>query len=126
MPTPDQINGTFELCGAFFTWSNFAAYCKARELKGVYWPATAFFTLWGLWNLYYYPAIGQPLSFLGGIALTGGSAAWLTYVLVDKAVARLDRSIDEWPGDACATKGDMYCSHEEECDAGSTWDWRGI
>lgn len=103
MLTPDWINGAFEFCGAFFTWSNFVVYCRERELKGVYWPATAFFTVWGLWNLFYYPAIGQPVSFVGGIFLTGGSAAWLTYVLIDKAVARMDTSIDEWssPNSSC-------------------------
>lgn len=97
MLTPDQINGSFELAGAYFTWSNFAAYYKARELVGVYWPATAFFTLWGLWNLYYYPAIGQPLSFSGGIALTSGSLAWLVLVLWDKFTNKLDAEINEWP-----------------------------
>lgn len=83
MSAPDIINGCFEGVGAWFTWANFRAYRKARELRGVYWPATAFFTSWGVWNLVYYPTIGQPVSFVGGVALTCGNIAWLALVLWD-------------------------------------------
>lgn len=85
--TPDLINGCFEMVGAYFTWANFRTYFRVRELRGVYWPATAFFTAWGVWNLIYYPSIGQPLSFLGGCFLTLGNLAWIALVLWDKRKA---------------------------------------
>lgn len=82
--TPDIVNGCFELVGAYFTWANFRAYHRVRKLQGVYWPTTGFFTAWGVWNLFYYPSIGQPLSFLGGCVLMLGNAAWIGLVLKDK------------------------------------------
>lgn len=73
----DIVNGMFELLGAFFTWMNAYRLHRDRHIAGVYWPATAFFTAWGLWNLFYYPALGQWFSFFGGLLLVMGSAAWL-------------------------------------------------
>jgi hypothetical protein len=75
--TPDLVNGLFELAGAYFTWMNAYRLWKEREIKGVYWPTTAFFTAWGMWNLYYYPALNQWLSFYAGIVLVTGNVLWV-------------------------------------------------
>lgn len=119
MQTFDLINGGFELCGAYFTWRNFAAYRRDRELAGVYWPTTAFFTVWGLWNLVYYPALGQELSFLGGLALVAGNLAWLAYVLWDKLMRKADAAIDAW-----LKEDGMHASpvrHASYCSSCETW-----
>lgn len=75
--TPDLINSLFELFGAAFVWRNFAQLRRDREIKGVYWPVTAFFAAWGVWNLYYYPALGQWKSFGAGVILCAGNVAWV-------------------------------------------------
>jgi hypothetical protein len=75
--TPDHINAAFELLGALFTWRNALQLYRDREVKGVYWPITAFFAAWGVWNLFYYPAIGQWLSFYAGIVLVLGNIVWV-------------------------------------------------
>jgi hypothetical protein len=72
----DVINGSFELLGAFFTWKNALRLYRDKNLEGVYWPTIAFFTMWGMWNIYYYPNLGQWLSFIGGILLISGNLAW--------------------------------------------------
>lgn len=77
----DIVNGAFEGLGAVFTWRNAAALYRDREIRGVYWPATFFFTAWGLWNLFYYPALGQWVSFAGGVALVLGNVAWCVLAL---------------------------------------------
>jgi len=74
---PDLINGLFELVGSYFTWMNAWTLFKEKEIKGVYWPTTVFFTTWGLWNLYYYPALGQSFSFYAGIFLVLGNVVWV-------------------------------------------------
>ena len=74
---PDITNGLVELGGAYFTWRNAIQLQRDREIKGVYWPATAFFTGWGLWTLIYYPAIQQWLSFIGGLVLVSGNLVWV-------------------------------------------------
>lgn len=75
--SPDLINGLFELVGGYFTWMNAWILFKAKETKGVYWPTWMFFSVWGLWNLYYYPALGQNFSFYAGIILVAGNIAWV-------------------------------------------------
>ena len=73
----DLVNGIFELAGAYFVWANVFKLKKDKEIKGVYWPVTAFFAAWGVWNLYYYPALGQCYSFYAGIGLAIGNVVWV-------------------------------------------------
>ena len=75
--TPDLINGLIELAGAMFTWRNAWQLWKDREIRGVYWPMSLFFTVWGVWNLYYYPSLGQWVSLYAGILLSSGNVAWV-------------------------------------------------
>jgi hypothetical protein len=82
MINPDIVNGAVESASAYFTWRNAYSLYKARELRGVYWPTTLFFTLWGLWNLYYYPALHQWCSFSGGVVLVTGNAIWVVLAIL--------------------------------------------
>jgi hypothetical protein len=75
--TLDIINGSFEFFGAYCTWANAYVLFRAKAIRGVYWPTTAFFSLWGLWNLTYYPSLGQWVSFWGGVALVLGNILWV-------------------------------------------------
>lgn len=68
--SPDLINGLFEFGGSVAVWLNFAAIIKDRGYAGTRWPMMVFFTAWGFWNLFFYPHLGQLLSFVGGISLT--------------------------------------------------------
>jgi hypothetical protein len=77
----DYINGIFELVGGYFTWRNAYSLYKDKEIRGVYWPTTVFFSAWGFWNLFYYPSLEQWASFTGGILLVGGNICWLFLLL---------------------------------------------
>lgn len=77
----DLVNGLFEAGGAYCTWRNAWQLHKDREIKGVYWPLTAFFTAWGVWNLWYYPALGQWFSFYAGIVLVTGNLLWVAQII---------------------------------------------
>jgi hypothetical protein len=74
---PDAVNGAFELFGAASIWGNVATIRRDKQTRGVSKIATAFFTIWGYWNLYYYPSLGQWLSFVGGCAIVTGNSYWL-------------------------------------------------
>lgn len=74
---PDVANASFELIGAILAWVNFRKLQQDGEVKGVYWPVTGFFALWGFWNLYYYPSLGQWFSFWAGIVLVSANTAWV-------------------------------------------------
>lgn len=79
--SPDVGNACFEAVGALFTWRNALQLHRDKQVRGVYWPITAFFALWGLWNLYYYPAIGQRWSFYAGVVLVAGNVIWVAQAI---------------------------------------------
>jgi len=87
--TPDHMNALFELVGSFLTWMNAWCLYQEKQTKGVYWPTAAFFSVWGMWNLFYYPSLGQYWSFYAGILLVSGNVAWVwlavKYNYFDKA-----------------------------------------
>lgn len=79
--TTDLINGSIEMIGATLTWRNAWQLRTDREIRGVFWPTSLFFAAWGLWNLYYYPALGQWASFAGGVVLVAGNVAWVAMAI---------------------------------------------
>jgi hypothetical protein len=84
MNTYDLINGSFELVGAYFTWRNAYQLYVDRDIKGVYWPTTAFFSIWGIFNLFFYAAIFLPFSWYAAMVLTTGNLAWVTQAAILK------------------------------------------
>jgi len=72
----DTINGLFELVGGIICWLNVRKLLIDKSIKGVHWGVQAFFSVWGVWNLYYYPSLGQWCSFWGGVFLMTGNAIW--------------------------------------------------
>jgi hypothetical protein len=75
--TPDTINGLFEFAGGFMLLRNALQLYRDKQVKGVHWMPTLFFTSWGVWNLYYYPSLDQWFSFAGGVFLVLTNALWL-------------------------------------------------
>lgn len=74
---PDLINGLFELLGALLMLMDCRRMYIDKGLHGVsVWPRV-FFTSWGWWNLFFYPALGQWLSFWGGVLMIVVQMAWM-------------------------------------------------
>lgn len=81
MHEDDIINGSIEFVGAFFVWMNVVKLWRDRQIRGVYWPTTAFFAVWGGWNLYYYPSLQQWFSFFGGMFIALGNLTWILLLI---------------------------------------------
>lgn len=81
MTWPDCVNGAFELGGSYFVWLSVARLRRDRQVRGVDWRTTAFWSLWGLWNLLYYPSLAQWASFVGGVAVVGVNLWYLALLL---------------------------------------------
>jgi len=77
MSVPDIINGTFECVGGLLCWLNVRRLMKDRKISGVFWPVSLFFSVWGAWNLFYYPHLQQWFSFVGGLVIVTGNSAWV-------------------------------------------------
>lgn len=73
----DLINGTFEMIGGFFLWSNVYRLYKDKTLRGINIEPVAFFSAWGYWNLYYYPSLDQWFSFIGGLNIVAANTVWV-------------------------------------------------
>ena len=81
MITPDIINGLFELLGTpFILLSVFKLY-KEKQVKGVSWLHAGYFTVWGWWNLYYYPYLSQWASTVGCVLIVIANTVWVTLMI---------------------------------------------
>lgn len=74
--TPDHVTATFEVIAALFVWANVARLARDRSVRGVFAPVFVFYTLWGVWNCFFYSALGQWASFYAGFGTTLGNLAW--------------------------------------------------
>lgn len=79
MTLPDLINGLFEGFGGFLVYQNVRAIRRDKKVRGVNSYVTWVFTAWGFWNLFYYPHLGQWLSFTGGLVIVSGNFMWCYY-----------------------------------------------
>lgn len=77
----DLINAGFELSAGAAQAQNCRRLLRDRAVAGVDWRVTGFFAAWGIWNLLYYPALGQYLSFTGGVAVTAANITWVVLAL---------------------------------------------
>jgi len=75
--SPDLINGLFESIGGLLNFTNVYRLAKDKTLKGVYYFPTIFFSVWGIWNLFYYPHLSQWLSFTGGLIIVLANLLWV-------------------------------------------------
>lgn len=78
---PDIVNGLFELCGAAAIGLSIETVLRERKVRGVSWLTIAFFMFWGLWNLFYYPYLGQVFSFVGGVVLVAANACYIALLV---------------------------------------------
>lgn len=81
MNSADFVNGLFEFVGGLSICMNVRQILRDRKLRGVSLYATGFFTAWGWWNCYYYPSLGQWLSFAGGLFIVSANTVWIILAL---------------------------------------------
>jgi hypothetical protein len=72
----DAVNGAFEMFGGVMLCLNVLRTYRDKQVKGVNPWAVSFFASWGLWNLIFYPFLGQWLSFAGGLFLVTVNFTW--------------------------------------------------
>ena len=81
MITPDAINGMFEAFAGLMILMHCWRLHVDKKVRGASTVATAFFTAWGFWNLYYYPSLDQFWSLVGGVVVVAANALWLALML---------------------------------------------
>jgi uncharacterized membrane protein YfcA len=77
----DLINGAFEAAGCFFILLHILRLLKDKKVRGISVVAFTYFTLWGFWNIYYYPHLDQWISFAGGTAIAIVNGVYVLLIL---------------------------------------------
>lgn len=103
----DHANAFFELGAAALLWLNVAKILREKKVAGVSVIPTAFFTLWGFFNLVYYPSIGQYWSAVAAGAVAVVNTIWVFLAIryeraavreLRDAVGRMARASRTGPG----------------------------
>lgn len=74
---PDLINSLFEGFAGLMVLNHCRVLHAEKMVRGVSVVSSFFFTVWGVWNVYYYPALNQPLSFYGGLFVVVANAVYV-------------------------------------------------
>jgi hypothetical protein len=82
--TNDLINAGFECSGALFILNNCRTLIHDKLVRGVSLLTTVYFTVWGIWNVIYYPSLGQRWSFVAGMCICTANILWITLMLYYK------------------------------------------
>ncbi len=77
----DFINGCFEFTAGVLLWLNVWKLHKDKKVFGVHVVPVIFFTVWGYWNLIFYPAVNAWVSFGAGMLVTLANTVWGIQVL---------------------------------------------
>jgi fumarate reductase subunit C len=77
----DTVNGLYEMLGGLFLLYNCFVLYKHKQVRGISAVPVAFFTTWGIWNLWYYPSLNQWLSFSGGCLIVVANMIWITMMI---------------------------------------------
>lgn len=81
--SPDRINALLEYMGVLFALYNCHILIQDNgQVSGVSIASIAFFTVWGVWNLFYYPHLGQKASAIAAGGLVAANGAWLVLYAV--------------------------------------------
>lgn len=82
--TSDQINAIFEGFAALFILNHCRILYRDKSVKGVSLASTVFFFAWGIWNIRYYPSLGQIDSFRAGCLVAIANAIWIALMIYYK------------------------------------------
>lgn len=76
----DTINGFLELLGSLAVLFHIRRILKDKRTAGMSAVPIVFFTIWGVWNLYYYSYLNQQLSCIAAGTVTLANLIYLTLI----------------------------------------------
>ena len=77
----DLINSGLVLLAVAAAAGDVLQITKDRQVRGTRFTTALLLTVWPMWDLYYYHALGQTFSMISCILLAGLRAAWLVVAL---------------------------------------------
>ena len=76
---PDAINAIFEVGASIIIWINVGQIRKDKDVKGLAWKSWIFYTVWGMYDFYYYTKLEQWISLGAAINLSIGNCTWIYF-----------------------------------------------
>ena len=80
----DVLNSCFEFTGGLFVLLNCIRLHRDKQVRGISLMAVGFFTVWGFFNLAYYPSLSQWASALGAGGVAAANTIWLLQIMYYK------------------------------------------
>ena len=77
----DLINASFELFGGVAILMSANKCYQNKSADGISWVMTAFFFIWGIFNLFFYPSLGQNLSFYAAVFMVACNIAYTSLII---------------------------------------------
>jgi hypothetical protein len=100
MSGADVINGVFEHLGALFIMTSVLKLHREKRVAGIHWAHMGFFTTWGYWNLFYYPALEQWVSTFGALWLVLVNTFYLGQIIYYNRLRNRERTGEHHATDA--------------------------
>ncbi len=91
----DSINAAFELGAGFFVLLSIRKAYQDKAVAGLSVWHIAFIAVWGFWNIYYYPTLGQMYSFYAGVFLVNVNTIWVGQLIYYSSPHRKANTRDE-------------------------------
>lgn len=73
----DLVNAFWELFGGLFIAISIRKLLREKQVRGVSYVHVSYFTAWGIWNLAYYPHLGEWFSLIGCGLVLLANFIWL-------------------------------------------------
>jgi len=93
----DALNSCFEFTGGLFVLLNCMRLYRDKQVRGISLTAVGFFTVWGFFNLVYYPSLSQWASALGAGGVAVANTVWLLQIMYYKRRERNERAARQMP-----------------------------
>lgn len=81
MITPDTINAIFETGGGIAVTYNCIRLWRDRAVNGISITSQAWFSTWGLWNIYFYWYYDHTYSWYAAIFLASVNSLWVVMAI---------------------------------------------
>lgn len=80
----DLVTASFNFVAGLFILNNCRVLWNQKLVRGVSVVSTAFFFIWGCWNVVYYPGLGQIWSFRAGLFEMFSNCLWIALMVYFK------------------------------------------
>ena len=81
MSTQDTVNGTFESLASIFMLFNCIKAYRDKKIRGISVISMVFFSLWSIWNPYYYHSLNQFWSCVGACSMVTTNVTYVAMAI---------------------------------------------